>query len=363
MAVNNPFAVLRPFFELLSCGLAGTDPEADRFRGLSPTDWEAIYALALRQTVCGICYDALCRLPDALLPPAPLLARWAARVGAVEAANRRMAVALSELVAALRERGVRPVVQKGLSVARYYPAPELRECGDIDLCLTAAEIPIAVDFARSLGQSVEIHADGSRSFAFRGFLVELHSRLIGLSAPGARRRLAAIVERHAADPRLSAELPAPAPLVELLLLDVHIMRHAFGTGIGLRQICDYVCAASRLRGHYDPAEFARACADLGIARWTALLNAFAVCHLGADPASLPPSGYKSDRKLPVGTLMDIIITGGNFGRHPGSAVAPVRGSKLHTLAMLLRRARFALSLAPAEAAWNFLRLAAGQLRR
>lgn len=350
------------FLELVSCGLAGTRPEADHFRDLAAADWEAIYTLALRQTVCGICYDALCRLPDALLPPAPLLARWAARVGAVEAANRRMRVALSELVAALRERGLHPVVQKGLSVARYYPEPDLRECGDIDLCLPAAEIPAAVDFARSLGQSVEIHADGSRSFAFRGFLVELHSRLIGLSAPGARRRLAAIVDRHAADPRLSADLPSPAPLVELLLLDVHIMRHAFGTGIGLRQICDYVRAADRLRGHYDPAEFARACADLGIARWTALLHAFAVRHLGASPEALPPSGYKSDRNLPVSTLMDIIITGGNFGRHPGAAAAPVRGSKLHTLTMLLRRGRFALSLAPAEAAWNVLRLAAGQLK-
>lgn len=344
-------------------GINNTLPSRDDLFPLTPIEWREVQVLAQRQTVSGFTFAGLERLADDLMPPDELVLRWVAKVDQIEKNYKLITLAQSSLLHALRERGVRPVVQKGLSVARYYPEPELRECGDIDICLPEAEIAAAVEFARSLGQSVEIHADGSRSFAFRGFLVELHSRLIGLSAPGARRRLAAIVDRHAADPRLSADLPAPAPLLELLLLDVHIMRHAFGTGIGLRQICDYVCAASSLRGHYDPAEFARACADLGIARWTALLNAFAVRYLGADPDALAPSGYKSDSNLPVSTLMDIIIAGGNFGRHPGATAAHVSGSKLHTLAMLLRRARFSLSLAPAEATWNLLRLAAGQLRR
>lgn len=347
--------------ELVRCGVADTAPAQELFVGLTAADWEAIYTLARRQTVCGICYAAYCRLPGSLLPGAPLLPRWVARVNAIETANSRMGAAVGSLVASFRSARLHPVVQKGLSVARYYPAPELRECGDIDLWFGPREMGAALDIVRRSGAPVKTHPDGSRSFVSHGFTVELHPRLINLSAPRARRRLEALVRSYAADTG-RGDLPSPSPLLELLLIDVHIMRHAFGTGIGLRQICDYMLASAALAGRYSRDEFARACADLGIARWTALLNAFAISYLGADAGVLPPSGYAGRRPLPVGALMKIVAEGGNFGLHRHAGSARRAGGKLHTVAMLLRRSRMALSIAPAEAFWNIVRLTGGQLK-
>lgn len=347
--------------ELVRCSVADTVPAQELFVGLTAADWEAIYTLARRQTVCGICYAAYCRLPGALLPGAPLLPRWVARVNAIETANSRMGAAVGSLVASFRSARLHPVVQKGLSVARYYPAPELRESGDIDLWFGPREMGAALDIVRRSGAAVKAHPDGSRSFVSHGFTIELHPRLINLSAPRARRRLEALVWSHTADTG-RGDLPSPSPLLELLLIDVHIMRHAFGTGIGLRQICDYMLASAALAGRYSRNEFARACADLGIARWTALLNAFAVSYLGADAGVLPPSGYAGRRSLPVGALMKIIAEGGNFGLHRHAGSARRAGGKLHTVAMLLRRSRMALSIAPAEAFWNIVRLTGGQLK-
>lgn len=351
----------KAFLELVRCGAMGSAPDPALFRGLTAGDWETIYTLARRQTVCGLCYSAYCVLPDSLLPAGPVLPRWVARVEAIEDAGRRMACAVRELVDAFRRAGLHPVVQKGLSVARFYPAPGLRECGDIDLWFPESEMSAAVALVAAKGRTVTTHPDGSRSFSFRGFVVELHRRLISISAPRASRRLAASVARMCADSVPAADLPSPLPLLELLLIDVHIMRHAFGTGIGLRQICDYMLAADRLRGRYDRAEFARMCAALGISRWTALLNAFTVRYLGADAASLPPSGCEKEVTLPVEDLMRIVLEGGNFGHHSASGALRRRG-KSHTVAMLVRRSRFAFSVAPAEAFWNIVRLTFGQFK-
>ena len=82
------------FMELVRCGIAGAAPRQGLFRGLSGADWETIYTLARRQTVCGICYDAYCKLPDSLLPGGTLLPRWVARVNAIETSNRAMGIAV-----------------------------------------------------------------------------------------------------------------------------------------------------------------------------------------------------------------------------------------------------------------------------
>lgn len=353
------------FRELLRRGLDGREPDGVLFRGLTAADWEAVYGMAKRQTVCGICYDSLCRLPDALLPPGALLPRWVARVNAIENSNVRMRRAVTELVSLFRDAGLHPVVQKGLSVARFYPDPDARESGDIDLWLTGDEMRKAVDVLDRMGCGRTPHPDASVSCDYRGFVVEFHPRLINVSRPKASRRLDAYARELCKGAGYGrGDIPSPPPVLELLLLDIHIMRHAFGNGIGLRQICDYVLAARALRGSYDPEEFVRLCRMLGITRWTALLNAYAVECLGADPGDLPPSGWTGQGRLPVGRLHGIISSGGNFGHHLRKhrfEAGSTRKTKLHTLKMLAKRSVFAARIAPAEAFWNVVRLVAGQV--
>lgn len=353
------------FMELVCSGLRGTTPDEKVFAALSGDDWEQIYTMARRQTVCGICYNAYCKLPGSLLPPGTLLPRWVARVNAIETANRAMSSALAVLVDNLRCLGLHPVVQKGLSVAKFYNNPELRECGDIDLWLPESEMASAIAFARKTDTRIQSHPDGSISFLFQGFVVELHRRLINISSPVLSRRMEAFAVAGCrgyagcADP-----IPSPPALLELLLVNVHIMRHVFGTGIGLRHLCDYMCASYSLHGQYDSEEFKVVCSMLGISKWTALLNDFLVRHLGADITMLPPSGLKSANTIPTGTLLNIIKEGGNFGHHIKNSdhkPSPVAGSKLHTLGMFLKRSRFAASVAPSEAFWNFFRLIIGQV--
>lgn len=352
----------KAFMELVRCGTLGVKPDEGLFGGLSGADWEEIYSLARRQTVCGICYDAYCDLPDSLLPAGSLLPRWVARVNAVETSSRLMSDAVGRLIGSLAELGLHPLVQKGLSVARFYISPELRECGDIDLWLPADEMDRAIAFARTIDSNIQSHPDGSLSFRYSGFVVELHRRLISISSPRARRIIDSMVAAQCTGTTApDGRIPSPAPLLELLLVSVHIMRHVFGTGIGLRQICDYMRAAYALAGNYDREEFGKLCRDLGISGWTALLNAFLVKYMHADPAVLPPSGRKKGCAVSPDALMKIIMEGGNFGQHHAGAPAAHAGGKIHTASMLMKRSRMSLTIAPAEAFWNFVRLIIGQV--
>lgn len=355
----------RAFMELVRCGATGATPDHHLFISLSANDWEYIFTTARRQTVCGICYCAFCLLPDSLLPPDTVLLRWVARVSAIEDSNRRMAEAVPQIVRMMRGIDLHPVVQKGLSVARFYPHPELRECGDIDLWVPACDFSACLSLVRQIDGTMKSHPDGSISFVYQGFVVEIHRKLISISSPLRSMNLEAFALRRChKHVDYDAPVPSPTPLLELLLISVHIMRHAFGTGIGLRHICDYMCAAYALSGQYDRDEFSEACSLLGISRWVALLNDFLHERFGADPDILPPSGLRKANRIPTEALMSIIMEGGNFGQHSlaaGKKKGSAANGKLQTLSMLLRRSRFAASIAPSEALWNFVRLIIGQM--
>lgn len=47
--------------------------------------------------------------------------------------HSQMNMTLQLLVLTLRKAGIEPVLLKGQGLSRYYPTPELRQCGDIDI--------------------------------------------------------------------------------------------------------------------------------------------------------------------------------------------------------------------------------------
>lgn len=355
----------RAFRELLCKGLVGEAPDRSLFDHMTGEDWETVYHMARRQTVCGVCYDSLCRLPDRLLPSGSLLPRWVARVNAIEMTNVSMRAALSDLVSNLRASGLHPIVQKGLSVARFYLNPESRESGDIDLWLPGEELSAGVNIVTRLGCRPVKHPDGSILFRYQGFAVEFHRTLINVCNPMVSHKIESYARKLCGETGYdNTSIPSPPPCLELLMLNVHIMRHAFGNGIGLRQVCDYVVASKSLRDKYDHREFARLCKMIGISKWTALLNKLSVNYLNADPGDLPPSGSRRKGNLPVAKLYDIIVKGGNFGyylHNYGSSARNAGKRKLHTLTMFARRSRFAASTSPVEAFWLFFKLLIGQI--
>ena len=133
------------------------------------------------------------------------------------------------------------------------------------------------------------------------------------------------------------------------------MKHAFGRGIGLRQICDAALNSLRLE---TPGPVLRGLVkDAGLLKWNRLLDSFLVEHLGFPEDRLP----YPDRRVSPDSLLKIVMEGGNFGKSacPDKDKSLI-ARKMHTLGACLRHIPFALRTAPSEAIWSILQLAAGQ---
>lgn len=351
---------------LLRAGLYSDPSLLEGMAPLPPGQWEALYAQAKRQTVSGVVYRALGMLPDRLLPPYGLLLRWVARAHGIETSHARMGEALGPLLGAMGRAGLRPVLQKGHAVARFYPAPALRVCGDIDLYFPEDERRRADAVAASMGAQVRRTPDGGSCYRLGGTDVEHHSSLIQLSSPFRRRALRRLLaEEGTVTAPLGGSLSArvPTPLAELLMVSVHIMRHCLGAGIGLRHFCDYALAYAALMPSIGTERYTGACRSLGVLRWTDVLHAFINTYLAPPSGPLPVLGRGASDGA-VRRLAAMVLEGGNFGLFRAASCRGARNGwarKASTFLSFLRHGGLSVRVAPSEALWTVMRLTRGQL--
>ena len=303
--------------------------------------WTALWQAAREQAVSGLLLRGAAHLPQAQLPPPELRMRMMADADATERSNEALAVIEAGLLSFFREAGLRPLVQKGSLSARHYEKPELRSCGDIDLYLPGTDF----EKARRLVPEAKTEADGSAVFERNGITVELHPSYYDLHIP-------------------PEKLPVPGSVCgELLLQSAHICKHAIGTGIGLKQLCDMARALYATEGRYEKDELRKALKTAGLLRWHRMLCTFLVEDLGLDAACCLPDFRPGN----AGTLRRIVYSGGNFGQAAPRRKAALRKNdflrKVDTAAAFLRRLPFSLRYAPRETWATFRELTAGNLHK
>ena len=348
--------IQQALFSLLRAGLWGRYDEAmASVFPLSSEEWGGVLTLARQQTVTGIAFRGLDFLPEEAAPPMAIAARWMAYADHIERANARMNEVIARLYGCLEASGQKAVLQKGQGVAAMYPEPLLRECGDIDLYFPEHDGK-SDPLAEVSGATRELHPDGSWLCFIDGIPVEHHSYLIDIQAPRSRKYVENLIAEKGYETIViegGTEVTVPAPEVNLLLLSSHILKHALGVGIGLRQLCDMAVAMKFYEGKVSREEMAEVCRKAGIRKWSELLEDFIVKNLyGAEPNF-------------SGILLDIVLKGGNFGVYCESRENASRAKlsrKWHTFRSFAGNTGFALKYAPREWFWIMAQLIGGQLR-
>ena len=358
----------KAFFYLVKAGMWGKpDSRMESVFPLSERSWEAVLLLARQQTVVGLVYRGLDVLPDGWMPSMKTMAAFLACVDRIERANAKMDRAIVRLWRHFEEKGIAAVLQKGQGLARMYPDPSLRECGDIDIYFPDNE---ETPLDGLVGGACEKRPDCSVFYSLDGIVIEQHSHLLDISSPLKQdyiRKL--IAEKGFEKVRIGGadgvDVPVPAPEVNLLLISSHILKHSLGVGIGLRQICDYAIACRHYSDRVDPAEMQNIYRNAGIAKWSDALDRFLEfarndnegCHL--DRAKRVERSKNSD------ILLDIILIGGNFGSFTESRKRAAKSKvsrKLHTLRSFCGNVRLAFRFAPGEWFWTMAQLIGGQFR-
>lgn len=322
---------------------------------MSAERWRELLEQARRQTVVGIVYQGIMMLPEKLMPPEPILIRWVAEVDRIEQNNQRMNRALKELLALYRDNDIHPIVMKGQTAAATYDTPSLRECGDIDLYFdNRQEGEKAVALLRERGISYEVHADKSICYTWMGVEVEHHTELVDLHSPKNRQYAEQLIKEQGYTLMTTAEgmeMRVASGPVNLLMQSTHILKHALGKGVGLRQLCDMARAYHQLQQEINLTTQQEIFAAVGLQRWNVLLHAFLTQQMGL-PQQLQP--YDDLQQVDTTPLLHIIHEGGNFGQH--RTQTSHKSSRMRTALCFWQQRGFAWRYARKEAVWMVVRL-------
>lgn len=317
----------------------------------SEEDWAYLFHEAKRQTVAGVLYAALDKLPEVQRPPKKLLLNWHSTAEKIrfdsEAANK----AASWTSKKFNKVGFRNVVLKGQGNALLYPEPLLRQSGDVDIWLEGERKQI-IDYVRRFFPKQRVQWLEIEFPIKKDTVIEVHTAPSVLFDPFDNRRLQQYYKEHAQEAFANeVTLPdggvirIPTPEVNLVFQLTHIYRHLFYEGIGLRQVMDYyyLVKSSELGVKGLAANVIR---ELHMARFCGALMWVLGEVFGLSKEQMLMAPDEEEGRF----LLEEIMLAGNFGHD--DARNEVKTSKLGNFWQITRRNWRFLTRYPREVIWN-----------
>ncbi len=341
---------MEKFFRLIQISIS---PDCSPELNATEEEWGELFSTARKQTLLGILFAGVMRLPDNQKPPKQILLQWFAIAEKIKQYNRQLNRNAAFVCQRFKEDGFRAVILKGQGNARFYPDPLLRQPGDIDVWVEGSRREL-INYIRrfcTIDEIVYHHADFP---VLKDAEVEVHFTPSWMYSFITNHRLQQYFRKEA-DRMFSHEvvLPdggsicVPPADVNRIYLLVHIYRHLFDEGIGLRQLLDYYFLLRQGCTEEEKRETRKTLRRLGMLNFAAsvmyvMKEVFAL----PDEYLLMPPDEKNGR-----FLLNEILEAGNFGTYDTRNMR--RGGEslmVRFMRRCSRNARF-LSSYPSEALW------------
>ena len=222
-----------------------------------------------------------------------------------------------EAVAALEESGVPFVVIKGCAASVYYPKPEYRRLGDIDILVHPTDHPRALEALRKAGFQGEFTGKLYNIGLYKdGYEVELHWLFTSRTAQGEISPMDQYLYSGFASIRWLTlkghRFPALPVWQNGVVLLHHIRRH-LNAGIGLRQVTDWMLyVKNEITDEVWSSGFQELMGRFGLDELAVTLTRVCQLYLGLDEEKITWC-LGADAKL-CGQLMEYLLQCGNFGR-------------------------------------------------
>ena len=312
--------------------------------------WAAIFDMAEKQSLAGVLLGGLEKLPAEQRPPQRLLLEWIGIQQIVVSINNNQDCRSKELYEWFKEKGFDNCIIKGQGVARLYPQPELRQAGDIDIWVNAdRDDVVGKMLTESIGVSVIDYVNCHAAY-FDDVEVEVHFRPSYFFNPFDNKRLQKWIQENKSVQMTSFDDAVgfcyPTISFNLVFSLIHIYRHVFSEGIGLRQLMDYYYILKHSTEAERKEAFETLC-SFGLKRFVATVMYVLRIVFGADEnILLCEPNYKEGE-----FLLDEILRGGNFGKYDDRNEAiPVDNKLQHGLFNMRRNLRY-LKHYPSEVLW------------
>lgn len=309
----------RVFLDLLRTGMWGTPTEIPQ--GFK--EWEKVASLAKGQSVMGVIGKILLTDGDiSYRLSRGLLLKVKQLTFSYMHSHTLLNKTLVTVVNALRENGIESVLLKGQALARNYPQPDLRQCGDIDLYVGCENSLRTYEVLAPLAVSIEDKslADSGKHYDVimeRGVKVEVHRYTDIHVSPRLKK-----IYQEASDKGTSENIVPidfAGTTVYTLADDFntfyifnHLFQHFMVSGIGLRQFCDWMMFLHERKDHINHDYLRKLLEDMGMMKAWQAFGCVLVHELGLPEEEFPFYDKSQDRK--VGRILRRVLDEGNFGK-------------------------------------------------
>ena len=235
--------------------------------------------------------------------------------------NKTLNDAIGKLVDVLEKHGVEYVIVKGQTTASFYPLPESRVPGDIDVFVSPHDISRIGDiFKQEFGVNLP-PLDFSRhqeTEMLGGVLVEVHNRLADLSVGKHRRYWDKLYADCFSEARTvlinNKQVKTLDATRNILYTFQHLYFHLLVMGVGLRQLIDLAVLMHTHKSDYSVDELRRHLLSLGLYDAFCAIGWVLVKKLGLPISSFPFTIEEKHKKY-ESRLLNEIFRHGNFGKY------------------------------------------------
>ena len=284
-------------------------------------DFVEVKRLAKEQSLLGIVTAGLDHAKGQK-PSEEMLLTFLGLASKIEQKNIAMNSFLSLLTKKLKGEGIVFAMVKGQGVAQCYERPMWRGCGDVDLLLDAENYEKAKAYISRLVPDAKENAfDQHFSAIINGWDVEFHGSMRGMLTKRADARIDDVQCDMFEHGRLrmwdnnGTNVPLPYADADVLFVFVHILKHFFHYGIGLRQICDWCRMLYTYRSELDLDLLHKRLEEMGLmSEWKAF-GALAVDWLGMPSEAMPFYSSDAGWKRKARRIMAYVMETGNFGHN------------------------------------------------
>ena len=295
----------RMLLSMLACSLNGTEQPA------SPDDPVPLWQEAHIQ---GVFLLAFSRVETNAYPP-DIQNEMHASAKRMLKSNMRLSVAHAALSSLLESVKIPHAIIKGYACSVWYPAPELRQLGDVDFIVGREDVARAGALLEANGYAPETKGHKLHEIYVKdGIRYEMHFDLHGIpegeTGEACRRALKGLIQNAGLRQTPFGEMRLPSVFDHGLVLLLPTAHHLTNSGIGLRQLCDWAVFAETV----SDAEFERlygtVLRELGLWRFACCLTEVCVNAFGTRKNEWITESDPETARL----LLADIISGGNLGQ-------------------------------------------------
>ena len=246
-------------FGLLKAALHQREVTDVCWTAVTEEEWTQCYKLSATHGVMALAWDGMQYLPTGCHVPRSLKITWGLAVQNYEQKYERYCKAAAELSEFYAVHQIGMVQLKGIGFSSYYPIPEHREGGDIDIYTWSMDSNLRSDIeANTLAnelmakQGIEVDAEHSSkhsNFYYKGIPVENHKMFLNRETLPIARPMDDLLHSILKPEAITLcggkyQIQIPSKEFNALFIPFHAAQH-FGNGIRVHHLFDWACILKR----------------------------------------------------------------------------------------------------------------------